>query len=58
LWRIVIHLLLEDIAGYFSESDPESARRLESLFALEDDLIQSGKLQHDFAVIIARKKRN
>lgn len=52
----VLHLLLEDIAGNFSESNPESMRYLESLFALEDDLIQSGKLQHDFAVIIARKK--
>lgn len=52
----LLHLLLEDIAGNLSESNPESMRYLEALFALEDRLIQSGKLQHDFAVIIARNK--
>jgi hypothetical protein len=52
----LLHMLLEDIAGNFSTDDPAAMAHLESLFKLEDDLIQTGALQHDFAVIIARKK--
>ncbi len=52
----LLHLLMEHIAGNFTEDDPESMAYLYSLFDLEDQLIASGKLQHDFAVIIARKK--
>jgi 2-polyprenyl-3-methyl-5-hydroxy-6-metoxy-1,4-benzoquinol methylase len=52
----LLHLLLEHTAGHFSEDDPESMKLLYSMFELEDRLIASGKLQHDFAVIIAQKK--
>jgi SAM-dependent methyltransferase len=52
----LLHLLLDDIAGNFMETDPASMRYLESLFEMEDRMIESGRLPHDFAVIIARKK--
>lgn len=52
----ILHLLLEGIAGNFSEDDPESMQYLEHLFALEDRLIADGTLKHDFAVIIAKRK--
>ena len=51
----LLHLLLEDIAENFGE-DKESQTCLESLFAVEDRLIASGRLTHDFAVIVARKR--
>jgi SAM-dependent methyltransferase len=52
----LLHLLLEHIAGNFEDSDPEAVEYLHWLFAVEDELIASGKLQQDFALIIARKK--
>ncbi len=47
--------LLEDIAGNFEGSDPEAMQWLERIFAYEDNLIDSGELSDDYAVIIARK---
>ena len=52
----LLHLLLDHIAGNFAEHDPAAVTYLDSLFELEDRLIASGKLHHDFAVIVARKK--
>lgn len=52
----LLHLLMGGIAGNFSEDDPRAVRCLEHLFQVEDDLIAAGKLQHDFAVIVARRK--
>ena len=52
----LLHPLLEGIAGNFAEDDPRAMKHLQSLFELEDQLIGSGRLQHDFAVIIARRK--
>ena len=52
----LLHLLLEDIAGNFLPTDPLAVEWLERLFAIEDELILAGRLQHDFAVIIARTK--
>jgi O-antigen biosynthesis protein len=52
----LLHLLLEHIAGNFTEDDSTSMAYLNSLFELEDRLIAAGKLRHDFAVIIAQKK--
>jgi SAM-dependent methyltransferase len=52
----LLHMLLEGIAGNFAQEDPEATGCLESMFRTEDALITAGKLQHDFAVIIARKK--
>jgi SAM-dependent methyltransferase len=52
----LLHMLLEGIAGNFLPDNPRAMSYLESLFRLEDDLIACGRLQHDFAVIIARRK--
>src|SRR5262249_40390159 len=52
----ILHPLLEHIAGNFSEDDPEALYYLESLFELEDELLHSRKIRHDFAVMVARKK--
>ena len=52
----LLHLLLEHIAGNFDDSDPEAVNYLHWLFGVEDELIASGKLQHDFALIIAKKR--
>ena len=51
----LLHELLHDIAGNFSDHDAGSLECLEALFRLEDELIASGTLTHDFAVSIARK---
>jgi len=45
----------EDVAGNFHAADPESIRWLGRIFEAEDGLILSGQLQHDFAVVIARR---
>ena len=52
----LLHMLLEGIAGNFVEDNPRSMTYLQSFFDLEDRLIAAGRLQHDFANIIARKK--
>ena len=49
----LLHLLLEDIAVHFVE---DQADYLERLFILEDQLIGSGVLKDDFAIIIAQKE--
>ena len=48
--------LLNDIAGHFAQDDPRSMEYLRLFFDREDQLIASGRLQHDFAIIIARRK--
>ena len=45
----LLHLLLEGITGNFVEDNPRSMSYLQSFFDLEDRLIASGRLQHDFA---------
>lgn len=52
----LLHNLLEGIAGNFNEADPLAMRCLETLFDREDELIAGGVLQHDFAVVVARRK--
>jgi len=49
----LLHELLYDIAGNFNDENPESIDHLRRLFDAEDELIASGRLSHDFAVIIA-----
>jgi hypothetical protein len=51
----LLHDLLLDIAGNFSEENPESLDHLRRLFEAEDALIESGRLAHDFAVIVATR---
>jgi hypothetical protein len=52
----LLQMLLEGITGNFVEDNPPSIACLQALFEQEDRLIASGRLQHDFASIIARKK--
>jgi O-antigen biosynthesis protein len=49
----LLHELLYDIAGNFTEKAPGSLDHLRRLFDLEDHLIALGTLAHDFAVIVA-----
>jgi 2-polyprenyl-3-methyl-5-hydroxy-6-metoxy-1,4-benzoquinol methylase len=49
----LLHELLYDIAGNFGDHNPGSLDYLQRLFDVEDQLIASGRLDHDFAVIIA-----
>jgi SAM-dependent methyltransferase len=51
----LLHELLYDIAGNFSEKNSGSLEHLKRLFAIEDELIAAGRLHHDFAVVIATK---
>ena len=50
----ILHELLYDTAGNFREENAGSLEHLCRLFEVEDELTASGKLAHDFAVIIAR----
>jgi SAM-dependent methyltransferase len=52
----ILHLLMEGITGNFVEEDARSMEWLRSFFALEDRLIAEGRLRHDFAHIVTRKK--
>ena len=49
---MVVYLL----HGHFLPEDPRGMEYLHSFFALEDQMIASGKFQHDFAFVIARRK--
>ena len=51
----LLHALLFDIVGNFSEENTGSLEHLKRLFDLEDSLIESGRLSHDFAVIVATR---
>ena len=51
----ILHLLLEDIAGNFVETDTESIEWLERIFAYEDDWLLKEDVVDDFAVIVAQK---
>jgi SAM-dependent methyltransferase len=51
----ILHLLLEDIAGNFVESDAEAMEWMERIFAYEDDWIAREGVGDNFAVIVARK---
>jgi ubiquinone/menaquinone biosynthesis C-methylase UbiE len=52
----LLHLILEDIAGNFRSADAESMRWFNRITETEDRLIASGKLQHDFGVVVSRRK--
>jgi len=52
----LLHELLYDIAGNFTEANAGSLDHLRQLFQREDELIACGELQHDFAVIVATKR--
>ena len=49
----LLHELLFDIAGNFAQANDGSLARLEELFRIEDDLLESGTLPHDFAYAVA-----
>ena len=50
----LLHFLLGGIAGNFAGPDPEAQSLLSMLFQIEDSLIRTGQLKHDFACVIAR----
>jgi 2-polyprenyl-3-methyl-5-hydroxy-6-metoxy-1,4-benzoquinol methylase len=52
----LLQFLLAGIAGNFASDDPVSKSLLQMLFQIEDSLIATGDLQHDFAVIVARAR--
>ena len=52
----ILHELLYDIAGNFSEENAGSLERLQRIFQAEDDLTAAGTLANDFAVVIATTK--
>ena len=51
----ILHLLLEDIAGNFAETDVEAVDWLERIFAYEDRFLSRDGVGDDFAVIVAQK---
>ena len=52
----ILHQLLYDIAGNFCQENAGSLEQLRRLFTLEDELMASGTVSNDFAVIIATTK--
>lgn len=52
----VLHLLLYEIAGNFSENRPEDVRLLHTLFEIEDQLLQLGDIGSDFVFMVCRSK--
>jgi len=52
----LLQFLLSGIAGNFRSDDPQSMRVLEMLFRIEDTLIETGELQSDFVILVARPK--
>jgi len=52
----LLQFLLAGIAGNFASDDPVSRSLLQMLFQIEDSLIATGDLQHDFAVIVAQAR--
>ncbi len=53
----LLQFLLNGIAGNFRDDDPESLRVVDMLLRLEEDLLEIGELESDFAVIVARPRR-
>ena len=49
-------MALADIGQNFDPAIPEDRSHLERLLAREEELMKSGKLGSDFAVIVARRK--
>ncbi|MEQ8632453.1 MAG: class I SAM-dependent methyltransferase [Gammaproteobacteria bacterium] len=52
----LLHLVLDNIAGNLSESE-EGKAILRRFFAEEKRLIESGEIQSDFVVLVARKRQ-
>jgi len=51
----LLHLVLDDIAGNFSDS-PEDIAYLQMLFDEEQRLLKSGEISSDFTLIVARNR--
>jgi O-antigen biosynthesis protein len=51
----LLHELLYDITGNFVQENPDAVEHLNRLFKLEDEMIASGRLSHDFGVLVAAK---
>ena len=51
----VLHLLFSDIAHHFTRPDAIGDRILQRCFRIEDAMLSSHELEHDFALIICRR---
>ena len=51
----VLHPLLSGIAQHFIEPDEQAKALLEMCFTAEDALLEAREVEHDFAVVVARK---
>jgi len=51
----LLHLVLDDIAGNFSDS-PEDIAYLQMLFDEEQRLLKNGEISSDFTLIVARNR--
>ena len=52
----LLQYVLKEIAGHFGAGDPAADAVLEMLFKIEDALIDSGELESDFMLIVAKPK--
>lgn len=54
----LLQFLLNNIAGNFTQTDQNSMQVLNLLFSIEDTLLEIGEIESDFALIVARRKRD
>jgi SAM-dependent methyltransferase len=52
----ILHLLLDGIAHHFITPDAEAERLLQMSFAIEDLMLESGEIHHDFIFAVCGKK--
>ncbi|MFB3883205.1 MAG: class I SAM-dependent methyltransferase [Armatimonadota bacterium] len=52
----LLNWLLEDVIQNFRPSDPDHRRLLDSLYAAEQEALQSGRFASDFAFVVARRR--
>ena len=52
----ILHLLFSGIAHHFVSPDREAEQLLTFSFAVEDALLGSKEITHDFALLIARRR--
>lgn len=52
----LLHIGLGEIAQNFNEDDPEHRAHLERLFAMEDEMMQMGRIGSDYLVVVAEPR--
>ncbi len=53
----ILQLLFSGIGHHFVNPDEEGKRLLENAMSVEDELLQGGAIEHNFALIVAMKQR-